>query len=166
MYETNEVIEFAKRYSLLYKEQKEMIEYGDFEGSIDEYALKLGYSAPASTLFRNRCKQLERLGILEITGNTKIKKFHIKSDLINALLNAPVCEFSFSNNSKEKKNADRRKEYVEKKRIARQKKNKSNEKKKEILELHVKGESQSSIARKMNVSRQYVNQIVKNDKDL
>lgn len=32
---------------------------------------------------------------------------------------------------------------------------------KEILELHVKGEFQSSIARKMNVSRQYVNQIVK-----
>ena len=128
MYETNEVIEFAKKYSLLHKEQKEMIDYGDFEGSIDEYALKLGYSAPASTLFRNRCKELERLGILGITGNTKIKKFHIKSDLINALLNAPVCEFSYIGNIIKKKNADRRKEYNEKKKITRQnKKNGTNE---------------------------------------
>ena len=159
------VFDFAKRYNLLYKEEKEMIDYGDFRGSIDDFALALGYSAPASTIFRNRVRELERLGILEITDcdvadkRHSMKNFHFKArdEIINIILNLPLSEFSYSTAKPLKKNVDKRQEYSAKRRKGRKIESVSKSK---ILELYVHGLSQSDIARKMNVSRQYVNQII------
>ena len=166
---STDIFEFAKRYNLLYKEEREMIDFGDFHGSIDDYALALGYSAPASTIFRNRVRELERLGILEITDcdvadrRHSIKKFHFKShsEIINLIINLPLSDFSYRKDKHfVKKNCDKREEYSLKKRKGVERKIK-NETKVEILELYSNGVSQSNIARKFNVSRQYINQIIK-----
>lgn len=122
------MIEFGKRYRLLYKEQVEMIDYGDFEGTIDEYALTLGYSAPASMLFRIRFGELESLGILEVIDVKRegerrhIKKFQYKKgiDLINTLASTPLSNFTKSNAIwTAKKNVDKREECNNKRNEAR-----------------------------------------------
>lgn len=120
------MIEFGKRYRLLYKEQVEMIDYGDFEGTIDEYALTLGYSAPASMLFRIRFSELESLGILEVIDvkckGKHIKKFHYKKgiDLINTLASTPLPKFTKYNAIwTAKKNVDKREECNNKRNEAR-----------------------------------------------
>lgn len=166
MFDTKDMFEFAKRYALLYKEQKEMIEHGDFKGTIDEYALALGYSAPASSLFRNRFKELVKLGILDITENDGLDKrsikyfFKFKSDFefVNHMLNIPLSSFSCYTEKNSKKHVDRREEYY----LKKNKKNKESQiRKNEIIKCYENGESQIAIARKFNVSRQYINQIVK-----
>lgn len=58
-----DVIEFAKRYNCLHEAQKEMLKYGNYIGTIDEYALELGYACPASNPFR---KDFEKLVAMDI----------------------------------------------------------------------------------------------------
>ena len=61
-----DILHFGEVFSKIYKEQREMISYGSFCGTLDEYALHLGYSSPASSLFRKRLEELEKIGIAEI----------------------------------------------------------------------------------------------------
>lgn len=61
-----DVLEFGKRWSRLYTEQRTMLGFGSFCGTLDEYALALGYSAPASSPFRKRLAQLVSLGLVKV----------------------------------------------------------------------------------------------------
>lgn len=126
--ETNKFFDFAKKYSLLFKEQKAMIDFGSFTGTWDEYAYSVGYSIPASCLFRTRCRELEKFGILTIVKDKENKKitWNVKSkgEIIDIICSMSESDFSFSINTTVNKHVDNRK-YFSIKRHERYLKNKN-----------------------------------------
>ena len=111
-----DIVEFAKRWGMLYKEQHEMLMYGDFEGNIDEYALYLGYCAPASSAFRQRLRQLASLGLIVCTE----KGFeNLEGDkMINRLLSLNVKELPrYNSKTVERKGIDHRAEVSKERHI-------------------------------------------------
>lgn len=63
MFGASDTLEFAKKYELLTKEQKKIIDFGSFCGTFDEYSLAVGYNAPAPTQFRKCFDWLVEHGI-------------------------------------------------------------------------------------------------------
>lgn len=98
MFTVDNLFEFYERYNRLPNMQKEILNHNSFKGTIDEYALKLGYGAPASMPFRKAAEELNTLGLITITVITKgrktglIKTFDIpsKEDWVKRLLEIPV----------------------------------------------------------------------------
>lgn len=102
-----DIVEFTKRWNMLYKEQHEMLLNGSFEGSIDEYALYLGYSAPASSAFRRKLQYLVKLGLVVYTD----RSFEpLRGDeMINRILGLDKAVFPrYSSKTVERKGIDHR----------------------------------------------------------
>lgn len=139
--DVKEIIHFGDMWSHLYKEQKAMIDNGSFCGTLDDYALRLGYSSPASALLRNRLEGLVTLGIAEVVSyDEEFYKLH-EQEFVNSVIKSNTkyikCIFikskeeiiSILSNLKEndfpqvhltpKKNVDKRKYANDKRRCAK-----------------------------------------------
>ena len=98
MFTVDNLFEFYERYNRLPNMQKEILNHNSFKGTIDEYALQLGYGAPASMPFRKATEELNALGLIAVTVISKgrktglIKTFDIpsKEDWVKRLLEIPV----------------------------------------------------------------------------
>ena len=131
------IIKFAKQWSLLYKEEKSILESGGFIGCKDEYALNCGFSAP-NPQFNKRLDFLVNNNLVEKINFTeenfnKWKKFVnyskeqrkckniyiVHEDWRNILLD---CDLSSRGSKRSSKCVDDRERWKEKRRENRNKK--------------------------------------------
>ena len=66
-----DVYEFADRWSRFSTFQKAVLRANSFVGTLDDFAIYLGYSAPMGTLYRKQIIELEELGLITVEDFNK-----------------------------------------------------------------------------------------------
>ena len=61
-----DVYEFADRWSRFSTFQKAVLKANSFVGTLDDFAIYLGYSAPMGTLYRKQIIELQEIGLIMI----------------------------------------------------------------------------------------------------
>lgn len=62
-----DVYEFADRWSRFSTFQKAALKSNSYVGTLDDFALNVGYSAPMGNIYRKQLIELEELGFIHIT---------------------------------------------------------------------------------------------------
>ena len=66
-----DVFEFAERWGRFSSFQKAALKANCYVGTLDDFALYVGYSAPMGTIYRRELKELEVAGLIRITNFSK-----------------------------------------------------------------------------------------------